>query len=94
MSVIILSTTSTYIHISAGGVAPIPFYLENTSKYLLRKEIKMDTIVEALPIIQTETSPISDVRGSEDYKRLLINQLVKAHFIELFPEIINVEALI
>jgi xanthine dehydrogenase small subunit len=54
----------------------------------------MDTIVEALPIIQTEISPISDVRGSEDYKRLLINQLVKAHFIELFPEIINVEALI
>ena len=82
------------IHISGGGVAPIPLYLENTSKFLLGKEIKMDTIVEALPIIQSEISPISDIRGSADYKRLLINQLFKAHFIELFPELICVEALI
>ena len=82
------------IHISAGGVSPIPLYLENTSKILLGKEIAIETLLEALPIIQLEISPISDVRGSEDYKRLLINQLFKAHFIELFPEIINVEALI
>ncbi len=82
------------IHISGGGVAPIPLYLENTSKFLLGKEIKMDTIVEALPIIQSEISPISDIRCSADYKRLLINQLFKAHFIELFPELICVEALI
>ncbi|MDH3267910.1 MAG: FAD binding domain-containing protein [Ignavibacteria bacterium] len=82
------------IHISAGGVSPIPLYLANTSRFLLDKEIKMDTVIDSLPIIQSEISPISDVRGSEDYKRLLLNQLFKAHFIELFPELINVEALI
>lgn len=84
----------TGIHISAGGVAPIPLYLENTSQFLLDKEITIDNVIEALPIIQSEISPISDVRGSEDYKRLLLNQLFKVHFIELFPELINVEALI
>ncbi len=82
------------IHISAGGVAPIPLYLESTSQFLIGKKIKMESLVEALPIIQSEISPISDVRGSADYKRLLINQLFKAHFIELFPELINVEELI
>jgi xanthine dehydrogenase small subunit len=82
------------IHISAGGVAPIPLYLEKTSQFLLEKKITMDSIVDALPIIQSEISPISDIRGSEDYKRLLINQLFKAHFIELFPELINTEELI
>ena len=82
------------IHISAGGVSPIPLYLENTSQFLLGKKIAIETLLEALPIIQSEISPISDVRGSEDYKRLLLNQLFKSHFIELFRETINVEALI
>ena len=82
------------IHISAGGVAPIPLYLENISKFLLGKKITGDTLFESLPIIQSEISPITDIRGSADYKRLLLNQLFKAHFIELFPKLISVEELI
>jgi xanthine dehydrogenase small subunit len=82
------------IHISAGGVAAIPLYLENTSKFLLGKKIARETLFESLPIIQSEISPISDIRGSVEYKRFLLNQLFKAHFIELFPELINVEELI
>ena len=35
---------------------------------------------EANNIMQSEISPISDVRGSADYKRLLARQLFKAHF--------------
>jgi xanthine dehydrogenase small subunit len=84
----------TDIHISAGGVAPIPLYLENTSQFLCGKKVELSSIVNAISIIQSEISPISDIRGSTDYKRLLINQLFKAHFIELFPELISVEALI
>ena len=82
------------VNISAGGVAPVPLYLEKTSRYLVGKKIELDILNNALSILQSEISPISDVRGSEDYKRLLINQLFKAHFIELFPELINAEALI
>ncbi|MCW8802793.1 MAG: FAD binding domain-containing protein [Ignavibacteriaceae bacterium] len=94
MYVQVIDNIITDIHISAGGIYPIPLYLENTSQFLLNKEITMNTVIEALPILQSEISPISDVRGSKDYKRLLLNQLFKAHFIELFPELINVEALI
>jgi len=74
-------------HISAGGVAPIPLYLERTSAFLRGKEMKEETIADAIEIVQQEISPISDVRGSVKYKRLLLRQLFRAHFYELFgPE--------
>ncbi|MBA2494514.1 MAG: FAD binding domain-containing protein [Acidobacteria bacterium] len=71
-------------HVSAGGVAPIPLYLKKTSAFLRGKEINDATISQANDILQTEISPISDVRGSESYKRLLLRQLFTAHFVELF----------
>lgn len=74
--------------ISAGGVAPIPKLLVQTNDYLKGKEISIDTIDKALQITQSEISPISDVRGSAEYKRLLLNQLIKSHFLKLFPKYI------
>jgi xanthine dehydrogenase small subunit len=71
-------------HVAAGGVAPIPLYLKQTSEYLKGKEVNSETIAEATEIMQSEISPISDVRGTEEYKRLLLRQLFKAHFVELF----------
>jgi len=41
-----------------------------------------------------EIFPISDVRGTADYKRLLANQLVKAHFIKLYPQQIIFEQVV
>ena len=71
-------------HISAGGVAPIPLYLQKTSEFLRGKEISEETISAANEILQSEISPISDVRGAAEYKRLLLRQLFTAHFVELF----------
>ena len=73
--------------ISAGGVAPIPMYLQKTSGFLNGKKLTEELIHEAVDMVQTEISPISDARGSEEYKKFLLGQLIKAHFIELFPEI-------
>lgn len=71
-------------HVAAGGVAPIPLYLRQTSKFLAGREVNAETVAEANEIMQTEISPISDVRGTAEYKRLLLRQLFMAHFIELF----------
>ena len=71
-------------HVAAGGVSPIPLYLRKTSEFLVGNTINEETIAAANEIIQSEISPISDVRGTEQYKRLLLRQLFKAHFIELF----------
>ena len=74
----------TDAHVAAGGVAPVPLYLKETSSFLIGRHVDEDTIRKANEIIQEEISPISDVRGSEEYKRLLLRQLFRAHFYELF----------
>jgi len=71
--------------LSAGGVGPVPTFLSKTSAFLKDKKVIEEIIDEAIEIAQSEISPISDARGSEDYKRLLLSQLIKAHFITLFP---------
>lgn len=71
-------------YVSAGGVFATPLYLRKTSEFLKDKQINEETIAQANEIIQTEISPISDVRGSAEYKRLLLKQLFTAHFVELF----------
>ena len=73
--------------ISAGGVGPIPMYLQKTSEFLNKKPVSEELVYEAIEIAQSEISPISDTRGTEEYKRLLLGQLIKAHFITLFPEL-------
>lgn len=77
------------IFISAGGIAPIPKLLKETNQYLIDKDISIVTIDSVFSVTQNEISPISDVRGSAEYKKLLLNQLIKAHFLKLFPEILN-----
>jgi len=77
--------------LSAGGVAPIPLYLKKTSEFLTGKIISTDIITEAAAISQTEISPITDARGSAEYKALLLRQLIMAHFITLFPDKVKVK---
>ncbi|HSK71669.1 MAG TPA: FAD binding domain-containing protein [Pyrinomonadaceae bacterium] len=78
-------------HVSAGGVAPIPLYLRKTSQFLRGREINEETVLQANEILQTEISPISDVRGSAEYKRLLLRQLFIVHFVDLFGIEIEVQ---
>ncbi len=72
----------TEIHLSAGGVAPYPGYLTNTVSYLKGKKIDDVILKNAIEIINTEIAPISDARGSVEYKRLLLRQLFLAHIIK------------
>ena len=69
-------------------------YLKNTCEYLTGKAVSFDTIKEAARIADGEISPISDIRGSAEYKRLLLRQLLFAHFLKFFPEKINAEELV
>ncbi|UJG43452.1 MAG: FAD binding domain-containing protein [Candidatus Heimdallarchaeum endolithica] len=74
------------VHLSIGGVAPVPKYLEKTSSFLNDKKVNSEVVNQALEIADSEISPISDVRGSAKYKRLLVRQLIIAHFMALFPK--------
>jgi len=70
--------------IAAGGVAPIPKQLPRTADYLCGREPSAETAIAAAALASAEVVPISDVRGSANYKRLLLGQLVLAHFNVLF----------
>lgn len=84
----------TEAHIALGGVAAIPKYLFRTNEYLKGKKIDSQTVIEAANVVLSEISPISDVRGTAEYKSLLAKQLFFAHFIELFPTRIKLHKLI
>ena len=73
--------------ISAGGVGPVPTYLEKTAAFCKGKTVSREMVMAAIETAQTEISPISDARGTKEYKRLLLTQLLKAHFLTFFPEL-------
>ncbi len=81
-------------HISAGGVAATPKYLANTAVFLVGKPITPETVRAATVVMNDEIAPISDARGTADYKRLLLRQLFFAHFLELFPERFKLKELV
>jgi xanthine dehydrogenase small subunit len=80
--------------LSAGGVAPVPLYLKKTSESLSGATASAENIGKAAGLLQCEISPISDVRGSENYKRLLLRQLFFAHMLKAFPDKLTLNDLI
>ena len=93
-SISVDETTISNADFSMGGVGPIPKYLAKTSAFLVNQSITIEVIKEAEKILQTELTPISDARGSAEYKRLLARQLFFAHFITLFPETFKMDDLV
>lgn len=80
-------------HLSAGGVGPVPAFLEGASLLMKGRRVDEGLVAEVLERADGEISPISDARGTVAYKRLLLGQLIKGHFLTLFPGL-SVEALL
>ncbi|MBN2551613.1 MAG: FAD binding domain-containing protein [Spirochaetales bacterium] len=74
------------VRLAAGGVAPVPLFLARSSACLAGRGLTDELLEQALDLAQEEISPISDVRGSERYKRLLLRQLLLAHFQKLVSQ--------
>ncbi len=70
--------------LSAGGVAPVPMVLHRASAAMVGRSACWETADAVCAAADREISPISDIRGSAAYKRVLLQQLVRAHFHELF----------
>ncbi len=78
--------------LAAGGVAPVPLLLARASQQLSGREAGADALGQALASVQEEIAPISDVRGSAQYKRRLLKHLLVASFLRLLPEAFPEEA--
>lgn len=69
----------TGIQLSAGGVGPTPLLIGGLEAFYGRKpdEATADAIARAA---EAAAKPIDDIRGAAAYKKLLLGQLVRAHF--------------
>jgi len=75
--------TADAVRIAMGVVSPVPMRLGKTEAYLAGKEWTPDVINESLRIMQTEISPRTSLHGSEEYRRLLANNLLKKYLQEI-----------
>lgn len=71
---------------AVGGVAPVPLFMRATCEFFIGQPLTANTIKTGIEVAQREIAPMSDVRGSAEYKRLLCRQLLIAHFVKLWPD--------
>ncbi len=73
--------------LSAGGVAPVPLFFAASSEWLSGQALAPETVQELTRRANAEIVPISDVRGTAEYKRRLLRRLIIAHFVEMCPDL-------
>ena len=69
-----------HVRLGYGGVAAMPSRAKQTEAALLGKAWSEQTIQSVLPILRTEFAPISDVRGTAEYRSGLIVNLLEKFF--------------
>ena len=82
-----LRTTDGHINaatIAYGGVAPTVIRLPRTESFLAGKPIALGTFEEAGRIARSEIKPISDVRGSADYRAQLAENILPKFWYDAF----------
>jgi CO/xanthine dehydrogenase FAD-binding subunit len=57
--------------IALGAVAPTPLFVEEAGSFLAGKEITEENIMKATKIAQVAARPISDLRGTAEYRKHL-----------------------
>ncbi|MDH3349389.1 MAG: FAD binding domain-containing protein, partial [Desulfobulbaceae bacterium] len=79
----------THAAYAVGGLGPTIRTMDETTDFLLGKQINNDTFREANKVAQSEITP----RSRAEYKRLLVRQQLFAHFLAFGPEVMTLEAL-
>ena len=63
--------------VAAGSVAPIPMRAYRVEKLLEGKEINATLLDECMAVLKEEISPISDIRGSLEYRSYVTAMILK-----------------
>lgn len=72
------------INIAFGGIAATPILLKDVENFLTEKNITEKVILDAAVLAMKSVNPISDMRGSEQYRMLLVKNHIIKHFHKLF----------
>ena len=71
------------IRIAYGGVGPVVLRLPKTEEFLSGRPFALETFEEAEPVARSEITPISDVRGSADFRYLLAGNVLRKFYYEV-----------
>jgi xanthine dehydrogenase small subunit len=63
--------------IALGGVAATPIRLAKTEKFLNGAKLDASTVERAAELVQSEIEPLSDVRGSAAFRRVLVDNVFR-----------------
>jgi xanthine dehydrogenase small subunit len=72
----------TKIRIGVGGVAATPARAARTEAFLIGKPWSQATVTNAAAILESEFSPISDMRGSAEYRKKSLVGLLQRFWLE------------
>ncbi len=70
------------IRIALGGVAAIPLRLQKLEKFLEGKDLSPELAEKAVSLLQSEIKPLSDLRGSAAFRRVLAGNFLRQFFSE------------
>lgn len=63
--------------LAAGGIAATPLRLKKTEEFLANNKLDSNNIYKAIEIMHSEYTPLSDVRGTSSYRRMLVENFFK-----------------
>ncbi len=64
------------LRLAYGAVAPTVIRATSVEEYLQDKKLNQETIAEAKKLLKSEVSPISDIRGSAEYREKIATRLL------------------
>ena len=73
----------TDINIAFGGMAATPKLASKTEKFLIGKDFNYENINKSKKIIENEFNPLSDMRASSKYRRLVSQNLLERFYLEV-----------
>ena len=71
------------INIAYGGMDSIPNFAFKTQKYLIGKEFNLKNIDKSKQMIEKDFTPLTDVRASSTYRKLVSKNLMDRLFLEI-----------
>jgi xanthine dehydrogenase iron-sulfur cluster and FAD-binding subunit A len=63
--------------LAVGAVAPVPLRLKNVEQVIEGEEISPELLDRVSQMVEQEVSPITDVRSTEEYRRIMSGVLIK-----------------
>lgn len=72
-----------HARLAYGGVAATPARAINVEEMLIGKPWSIETVQQVKPALRDAFTPLTDLRGSADYRKLLVANLFEKFFVEM-----------